>query len=97
MCRGITVMLTTVVCARDQLSVPHHHSPNGHLTLKGGKDADSTLKYKALGDVIIAGGAVGRVRAMTDHNGRQLKTAGPSVPVEITGLAETPDSSFLKR
>ncbi len=42
------------------------------------------------GDVIIAGGAVGRVRAMTDEKGRQLKTAGPSVPVEILGLDQVP-------
>ena len=42
------------------------------------------------GDIVIAGTAVGRVRAMTDHRGKQLKTAGPSVPVEITGLAEVP-------
>ena len=42
------------------------------------------------GDVVIAGNAVGHVRAMTDHNGKALKTAGPSVPVEITGLSEVP-------
>ncbi len=42
------------------------------------------------GDVVIAGTAVGRVRAMTDHNGKQLKVAGPSVPVEIIGLDEVP-------
>lgn len=42
------------------------------------------------GDVVIAGTAVGRVRAMTDHNGKSLKEAGPSVPVEITGLDGVP-------
>ena len=42
------------------------------------------------GDIVIAGTSVGRVRAMTDHNGKLLKTAGPSVPVEIIGLAEVP-------
>ncbi len=42
------------------------------------------------GDIVIAGTAVGRVRAMTDHNGKQQKVAGPSVPVEIIGLAEVP-------
>ncbi len=44
------------------------------------------------GDIVIAGTAVGRVRVMTDHNGRTLKEAGPSVPVEIVGLAEVPVS-----
>ncbi len=42
------------------------------------------------GDIVIAGTSVGRVRAMTDHNGKMLKEAGPSVPVEIIGLDEVP-------
>ena len=42
------------------------------------------------GDIIIAGTAVGRVRVMTNDKGRTVKNAGPSVPVEITGLAEVP-------
>ena len=42
------------------------------------------------GDIIIAGTSVGRVRVMTDDKGRSVKTAGPSIPVEITGLAEVP-------
>jgi translation initiation factor IF-2 len=42
------------------------------------------------GDIIIAGTAVGRVRVMTNDKGRAVKHAGPSVPVEITGLAEVP-------
>ena len=44
------------------------------------------------GDIVIAGTSVGHVRAMTDHNGRTLKEAGPSVPVEIIGLSEVPSS-----
>ena len=43
------------------------------------------------GDIIVAGTSVGRVRVMTNENGTEVKSAGPSVPVEITGLAETPD------
>ena len=42
------------------------------------------------GDLIIAGTAVGRVRVMTDDKGRTITDAGPSIPVEITGLAEAP-------
>ena len=42
------------------------------------------------GDVIVAGTSVGRVRVMMNENGKKVKTAGPSVPVEIAGLAETP-------
>ncbi len=44
------------------------------------------------GDIIVAGTSVGRVRVMTNENGIGVKTAGPSVPVEITGLAETPNA-----
>ena len=44
------------------------------------------------GDVVIAGTAVGRVRAMTDHNGRSVKEAKPSTPVEIIGLSEVPSA-----
>ncbi len=47
------------------------------------------------GDVIIAGTAVGRVRTMTDDKGRLVKEAGPSVPVEITGLAEVPSAGDI--
>ena len=50
---------------------------------------NGTLKT---GDIIVAGTSVGRVRLMTDENGKQVKVAGPSVPVEITGLAETPSA-----
>ena len=44
------------------------------------------------GDIVIAGTAVGRVRTMNDHNGRIVKEAGPSVPVEVIGLAEVPEA-----
>jgi len=43
-----------------------------------------------IGDIIVAGTTVGRVRVMTDDKGRRLETAGPSIPVEITGLGEVP-------
>ncbi len=48
---------------------------------------NGTLKQ---GDIVIAGTAVGRVRVMTSDKGRTVKTAGPSQPVEITGLADVP-------
>ena len=44
------------------------------------------------GDIVIAGTAVGRVRAMTDDQGRSIREAGPSVPVEIIGLSEIPNA-----
>ncbi len=50
---------------------------------------NGTLKS---GDIIVAGTAVGRVRVMTDDKGRKVNQAGPSVPVEIMGLAEVPQA-----
>ncbi len=50
---------------------------------------NGTLKS---GDYVVAGTAVGRVRAMTDYRGKKLNGAGPSVPVEIMGLDQAPMS-----
>jgi translation initiation factor IF-2 len=44
------------------------------------------------GDVLLAGRESGRVRAMTDENGRSIKEAGPSIPVEIQGLSGVPNA-----
>ena len=44
------------------------------------------------GDVVLAGQTYGRVRAMLDENGRSIKDAGPSIPVEIQGLTEVPQA-----
>ncbi|WP_180028666.1 translation initiation factor IF-2 [Acinetobacter sp. YH16032] len=48
---------------------------------------NGTLK---VGDLVLAGASYGRVRAMTDENGQRIKSAGPSIPVEILGLPEAP-------
>ncbi|QII82938.1 translation initiation factor IF-2 [Jeotgalibaca arthritidis] len=56
----------------------------------------STLLVQAgtlkVGDPIVVGNTFGRVRAMTNDQGRRVKTAGPSMPVEITGLNEAPQA-----
>jgi translation initiation factor IF-2 len=44
------------------------------------------------GDVVLAGQTYGRVRAMLDENGKTIKSAGPSIPVEIQGLTEVPQA-----
>ncbi len=49
---------------------------------------NGTLK---VGDIVVAGTAEGRVRAMVDDRGNKVKKAGPSVPVEIIGLSEVPE------
>ncbi len=48
---------------------------------------NGTLKA---GDILVAGATVGRVRSMMDDKGRRVQEAGPSVPVEITGLGDVP-------
>ncbi len=50
---------------------------------------NGTLKQ---GDIIIAGTSVGRVRAMVSDKGQKITSAGPSIPVEITGLSEAPSA-----
>ncbi len=44
------------------------------------------------GDIVLVGSTYGRVRAMLDENGAPIKSAGPSIPVEIQGLAEVPNA-----
>lgn len=53
---------------------------------------NGTLK---IGDVVVAGTAVGHVRAMNDDKGRAVKKAGPSIPVEILGLSEVPEGGDM--
>src|SRR5688500_4473300 len=50
---------------------------------------NGTLKT---GDFVVAGGAWGRVRALTDDRGRQIREAGPATPVEALGLSEMPSA-----
>jgi translation initiation factor IF-2 len=50
---------------------------------------DGTLKTK---DIVLAGHTYGKVRLMFDHNGKVLKEAGPSTPIEISGLEELPQA-----
>jgi translation initiation factor IF-2 len=45
-----------------------------------------------VGDLVLAGASYGRVRAMNDENGQPIKSAGPSIPVEILGLPEAPNA-----
>ncbi|MDS5562629.1 translation initiation factor IF-2, partial [Streptococcus pneumoniae] len=50
---------------------------------------DGTLRQ---GDMVLCGSNYGRVRAMLDENGKPVKEAGPSIPVEILGLDGTPEA-----
>ncbi|MCG2686031.1 translation initiation factor IF-2 [Candidatus Parcubacteria bacterium] len=55
---------------------------------------DGTLK---IGDEILGGSVAGKVKAMTDDRGERLKTAGPSVPVEVLGFKEVPEAGSVLR
>ena len=48
-----------------------------------------------IGDTIIVGSSIGRIRTMTDYKGKKVKKAGPSTPVEITGLTTVPESGEI--
>ena len=48
-----------------------------------------------VGDTIIVGSSIGRIRTMTDYKGKKVKKAGPSTPVEITGLTTVPESGEI--
>lgn len=64
--------------------------------LDKGRGAVATLLVQSgtlhKGDVLLAGTAFGRVRAMVNENGKQIKEAGPSIPVEILGLSDVPNA-----
>ena len=48
-----------------------------------------------VGDTIVVGSSIGRIRTMTDEKGKKVKKAGPSTPVEITGLTEVPQAGDI--
>ena len=55
----------------------------------------SGRRYAHVGDVIVAGMAQGRIKAMFDYTGKRVKKAGPSSPVSVMGLSEVPDAGDL--
>ena len=98
---GIDELLEDVILTADMLELkanPNRLAKGSVIEarLNKGRGPIATLLVQngtlRMGDVIIAGTAVGRVRTMTDDKGRAVKSAGPSVPVEITGLAEVPSA-----
>ena len=102
--QGIDELLEMITLSADMLELkanPNRAAKGAVIEarLDKGKGAVATLLVQngtlKTGDIIIAGTAVGRVRVMTDDKGRKLNTAGPSVPVEIMGLAEVPEAGDL--
>ena len=96
---GIDNLLEMVVLTAEMRELKANPNRSAHGTviearLDKGRGPIATLLVQNgtlhQGDVIIAGTAVGRVRAMTNAKGQKIQTAGPSVPVEITGMGEVP-------
>ena len=98
---GIDSLLESVllVAEMQELKANPNRSAKGvviEAKLDKGRGPVSTLLVQngtlKSGDIIVAGTAVGRVRVMVDDKGRKVNEAGPSVPVEIMGLAEVPQA-----
>ena len=96
---GIDTLLENILLVADVMELKANPDRKAKGTviearLDKGRGPVATLLVQAgtlhSGDIIVAGTSVGRVRTMANENGKALKEAGPSVPVEITGLAETP-------
>ncbi|MDR0920502.1 MAG: translation initiation factor IF-2 [Oscillospiraceae bacterium] len=101
---GIDTLLENVILVADVLELKANPKRKAkgvviEARLDKGKGPIATLLVQSgtlnTGDIIIAGTAVGKVRVMTNDKGRTVKTAQPSVPVEITGLAEVPNSGDI--
>ncbi len=101
---GIDNLLETVTLVADVLELkadPNRQAKGTIIEAKldKGKGPIATLLVQRgtvnIGDTVVAGNVVGHIRAMTDSRGRRIKKAGPSVPVEITGLPEVPESGDI--
>ena len=98
---GIDDLLENVLLQAEvlELKAPVEANAKGlviEARLDKGKGAVATVLVQSgtlkVGDVVLAGQTSGRVRAMLDENGKPTKEAGPSIPVEIQGLAEVPQA-----
>lgn len=98
---GIDQLLENILLVADMMELKANPDRRAkgvviEARLDKGRGPVATLLVQAgtlhLGDIVVAGTTVGRVRTMTNENGKHLKDAGPSVPVEITGLTETPSA-----
>ncbi len=82
-----------------ELKAPHDAMAKGlviEAQLDKGRGPVATVLVQSgtlkTGDVVLVGQTYGRVRAMLDENGRPIKAAGPSIPVEIQGLSDVPQA-----
>ena len=102
--QGIENLLEMVLLTAEMADLKANPNRKAHGTvieakLDKGRGPVATLLVQNgtlhTGDTVIAGTAVGRVRAMTNDDGKKIQEAGPSVPVEIIGLAEVPGAGDI--
>ena len=99
--KGIDELLEAVLLQAEilELKAPKNTPAKG-LVIEGrldkGRGSVSTILVQSgvlrRGDIILAGSTFGRVRAMLDESGKEIKEAGPSIPVEILGLSDVPSA-----
>jgi translation initiation factor IF-2 len=98
---GIDNLLEMILLVAEvaELKANPHRNAKGTVIeakLDKGRGPVATLLIETgtlnIGDFLIVGVTQGRIRAMFDHKGRKLKSAGPSTPVEILGLSEVPSA-----
>ena len=99
--KGIDELLEAVLLQAEvlELKAPKDAPAKGlviEASLDKGRGPVSTILVQSgtlkRGDILLAGSSYGRVRAMLDEAGRDIKEAGPSIPVEILGLSDVPNS-----
>ena len=99
--QGIDALLEAVLLQAEllELTAVHEGPARGTVVesrLDRGRGPVATVLVQngllKVGDAILVGEQVGKVRALVDENGKQIKQAGPSIPVEILGLSGTPDA-----
>jgi translation initiation factor IF-2 len=96
---GIDSLLDTVLLEADirELRANKNRRATGVViesALHRGRGAVATVLVQngtlRVGDIVVAGGTFGKVRALIDDKGKQVKKAGPSIPVEVMGLSDVP-------
>ncbi|HET9393114.1 MAG TPA: translation initiation factor IF-2 [Candidatus Rubrimentiphilum sp.] len=98
---GIDKLLETVLLEADirNLQANKNRRASGAVIearLDRGRGAVATVLVQngtlRVGDIVVAGGTFGKIRALVDDNGKQVKKAGPSIPVEVMGLQDVPSA-----
>jgi len=102
--KGLDDLMEAILLVADNLDI--RANPKGEVfgtvieaRIERGRGVVATLLVQngslKVGDVVVAGTSCGRLRAMFNHRGQKISTAGPSTPVSVMGLNEVPDAGDL--